>query len=481
MLDKIKALETIAKGLEPNASERKIIRNAVVNYSEEFIENIEQINAYQITKDKGRGILNLPIEEGGKTIDTLVEAVKANVDYPGLNPASGGHLAYIPGGGIYPASLGDYLADITNRYAGVFYANPGAVRVENQLIRWMCDLFSFPKEAGGNLTSGGSIANLIAIVAARDHYQLKAKDFEHVVIYSTAQVHHCTRKSIKIAGLYDAIQRIVPMDEQFRMDANALQEAIEEDKANGLIPFLVMASAGTTDVGAIDPLEALADICTTNNLWFHVDGAYGGFFILTEEIKAKFKGIERADSIVIDPHKGLFLPYGSGAVLVRNAKWLYDSQHMEASYMQDTFDDIEELSPADLSPELTKPFRGLRLWLPLQLFGVAPFRAGLSEKIWLCRYFYQEVQKIDGFEVGPYPELSVMTYRFVPKEGDANAYNLDLINRVKAEGSVFLSSTTINGIVYLRLAVLAFRTHLHTINKCLKVLKQLTQNTVAAI
>jgi len=265
------------------------------------------------------------------------------------------------------------------------------------------------------------------------------------------------------------------MDNHFRMNPQALEKAIEEDKKNGLLPFMIIASAGTTDTGSIDPLEHIAAICKNHNLWFHVDAAYGGFFILTDEIKDKFKGIEQADSIVIDPHKGLFLPYGSGAVLVRNAKWLYDSQHMDASYMQDTFDDIEELSPADLSPELTKPFRGLRMWLPLQLLGVAPFRACLEEKIWLCRYFYEEIQKIEGFEVGPYPELSVMMYRFVPKEGDANSYNLDLVNRVKEEGSVFLSSTTINGIVYLRLAVLAFRTHLHTIDKCLEVLRKLTE------
>ncbi|MBL4648859.1 MAG: amino acid decarboxylase, partial [Aureispira sp.] len=244
---------------------------------------------------------------------------------------------------------------------------------------------------------------------------------------------------------------------------------------NGLIPFMVMASAGTTDTGAIDPLEAIADICQAEELWFHVDGAYGGFFVLSEEVKAKFKGIERADSIVIDPHKGLFLPYGSGALLIRNVKWLYDSQYMGANYLQDSFDDIEEISPADLSPELTKPFRGLRLWLPLQLFGVAPFRASLTEKIWLCRYFYEAIQKIDGFEVGHYPDLSVMTYRYVPKTGDANAYNLDLNNRVKEEGSVFISSTTINGLVYLRLAVLSFRTHLQTINRLLEVLQTLTK------
>lgn len=451
------------------------MRTAVVEYSENFLHNIDQLKAYQTTADKGKALWEHPITEEGISIHQALEILTYNVDRPGLNPASGGHIAYIPGGGLYPSSLGDYLADITNRYAGVFYASPGAVRLENMLLDWMCRLFGFPKGAGGNLTSGGSMANLIAVVTARDHGQFKAKDFDKLVIYSTAQAHHCTKKAIKISGLAEAIQRNIPMDTYYKLDAQALAQAIVQDKKAGLIPFMVIASAGTTDTGAIDPLNAIADICQEEEIWFHVDGAYGGFFILTDEAKTQLQGIERADSIVIDPHKGLFLPYGSGAVLVRNAKWLYDSQHMEANYLQDAFDDIEELSPADLSPELTKPFRGLRMWLPLQLFGLAPFRSALSEKIWLCRYFYEEIQKIEGFEVGNYPDLSVMIYRFLPPQGDANAYNLDLVNQVKEDGQVFISSTTIDGIVYLRLAVLSFRTHLSTIQTLLKVLQKLTQ------
>jgi glutamate/tyrosine decarboxylase-like PLP-dependent enzyme len=404
-------------------------------------------------------------------MEQLLSLIAKNVDRPGLNPASGGHIAYIPGGGIYPSALGDYMADVTNRYAGVFYGGPGAVRMENILIRWLCDLFGLPKEAGGNLTSGGSIANLIGVVTARDYRGLKGVDFHKTVIYTSQQAHHCTTKAVKISGLQEAIIRNIPLDEHFRMNPAELLKAIQRDKASGLIPFMVIASAGTTDTGAIDPLDTIADICASEEVWFHVDAAYGGFFILTPECKADFKGIERADSIVIDPHKGLFLPYGSGVVLVRNAKQLYDSQHMAANYMQDTYEDVEELSPADMSPELTKPFRGMRLWLPLQLFGVAPFRACLSEKIWLCRYFYEEIQKL-GFEVGPYPELSVMIFRYVPEGKDANQFNLDLQEAVRQDGRVFLSSTTIDGTIYIRLAVLSFRTHLTTIDTCLAILKE---------
>ena len=473
ILSKLAQLEKLSRQLDPNLDQRKAWREAVNTYSDDFLDNIESIKAYIVTEDKGRAIYDSPIGEA-KSIEELLKVIEYNVDRPGLNPASGGHLAYIPGGGLYPAALGDYLADIFNRYAGVFYGSPGAVRMENQLLDWLCQVMGYPTTAAGNLTSGGSIANQIAIGAARDAKKLKAADFHRSVIYTTKQVHHCVHKSLNMVGMREAVKRFIPMDSDFRMDVSVLKTQIEADIKEGLLPFMVIASAGTTDVGAVDPLDAIADICEASDIWFHVDGAYGGFFIMADETKALFKGIERADSMVVDPHKGLFLPYGTGAVLVKDGQKLFESQHMEASYLQDAYFDTEEISPADLSPELTKHFRGMRLWLPLQLFGVETFKAALAEKLWLTRYFYEEIQKL-GFEVGPYPQLSVMTYRFVPKSGDANEFNAWLVEEVRKDGRVFLSSTMIEGVFFLRLAVLSFRTHLSTINTCLEILKNLTK------
>lgn len=471
ILEKLKILENESRKLDPEPTLRNHWRKSVADYSDSFLDNIEHIKAYVVSEDRGRDIYNMPIGEP-KTIEALLDVLAYNVDRPGLNPASGGHLAYIPGGGLFPSALGDYLADVFNRYAGMFFGSPGAVRMENQLIHWLCSQMGYPDTASGNLSSGGSIANMTAICTARDAKNLQAADFSKVVIYSTAQVHHCVHKSINMVGLREAVKRKVPMDSDFRMDPIALKRQILSDIASGLKPFMVIASAGTTDVGAVDPLDAIADICAELDLWFHVDAAYGGFFIMTDEVKSLFKGIERSDSLVIDPHKGLFLPYGTGAVLVRNGQKLFESQHMMASYLQDAYFDVEEVSPADLSPELTKHFRGLRLWLPLQLYGVETFRAALSEKIWLTRFFYEEIQKIEGFEVGPYPQLSVMTYRYVPETGDANAFNARLVEEVRNDGRVFLSSTMIDGVFYIRLAVLSFRTHLSTIQTCLQVLQE---------
>jgi glutamate/tyrosine decarboxylase-like PLP-dependent enzyme len=239
---------------------------------------------------------------------------------------------------------------------------------------------------------------------------------------------------------------------------------------------LVVASAGTTDTGAIDPLDRIADLCKAHGLWLHVDAAYGGFFLLAEDqdlegrsIAQRFAGISQADSIAIDPHKGLFLSYGLGAVLIRDVDALKRSHYYLANYMQDTVAALDEPSPADLSPELTKHFRGLRMWLPLQLLGTGPFRAALQEKLELCRLFYREISQ-RGFEVGPPPELSVCIYRYVPKQGDSDQFNRRLVEEVHRDGTVFISSTTINGQVWLRLAVLSFRTHLRQIDYLLEFL-----------
>ena len=471
MLEKIKILEKSSRLLEPKAGQRADWNKSVQVYADQFLNRIENAKAYHVEDEKGIHLLDFPISDDARSIDELMQIVEENVDAPALNPASGGHLAYIPGGGVFATALGDYLAAVTNRYAGVFFASPGAVRMENLLLRWMCKIVGFPETALGNLTSGGSIANLMAITTARDHMKIRARDIENAVIYLTHQAHHSIQKAIRIAGLNEARLSYVAVDDRFRMDVKALESAIKKDIKSGFKPFLVVSSAGTTDTGAIDPMDKIASVAKKYGLWNHVDAAYGGFFVLADEVKDAFKGIEEADSITIDPHKGLFLAYGTGAVLIKNVEALNHTNSYQANYMQDVIGEAAEPSPANLSPELTKHFRGMRMWLPLQLFGLRPFKAAISEKIWLCRYFYQEVQKL-GFEVGPEPELSVAIYRYVPKNGDANAFNAKIVEMVREDGRVFLSSTTIDDVFWIRLAVLCFRTHLNTIKLCLQILKE---------
>lgn len=471
--DQIRSLQAISEALEPSEKQRNTYVAEVQAYANQFINELPDQKAY--TSDhETKGSLGL--SKRPKQLSELLQLYQKEVATKGITAASGGHLGYIPGGGIYTSALADYIADITNEYTGMYYASPGGVTIENELIDWMKGLFGFPTSAIGNLTSGGSIANLIALTAARDKYKVKGAAIEQSVIYVSEQVHHCIHKALRIIGLEDVIIRHIALDDRSRIHPAALNEAIKKDLTAHLNPFLVIASAGTTDTGAIDPLDTIATLAEDHQLWFHVDGAYGGFFMLTDEKKDAFKGIERADSLVIDPHKGLFLPYGLGAVLVKDQQAVFKSHHYTANYMQDALQDDFPVNPADVSPELTKHFRGLRLWLPLQLHGIEPFKACLQEKLLLTQYFREQLI-VRGFEVGPEPELSVSYFWRAGKDlASENTFNQALMKEIHHSGEVFLSSTNIRGRFVIRIAILSFRTKLETIEKALQMIDTALQN-----
>ncbi len=405
----------------------------------------------------------------------LIERFDASVVQPGLLPSHPGHLGYIPGGGLFASALADYLAAITNEYAGIRFVGPGAVIMEDLVLEWMARATGYPESADGTLTSGGSVASLVAVVTARDASGLRARDYERAVVYATRHMHHCVNKAIRVAGMGEAVQREIGVDERLRMRPGALARQIAADRAEGLRPWLVVGSAGTADTGAIDPLDEIARVAAREDLWFHVDGAYGGFFAMLDEIRPALAGMERADSLVLDPHKGMFLPYGTGTVLVRDAGALQRAHAGDGAYLQDgARAEAEGRSPAAVSPELTRHFRALRLWLPLMLHGEDAFRAALREKLALARHFHRRVGAL-GFEVGPPPQLTVVPFRRIPARGDANAFNRAIIEEVQRDGRVFISSTTIDGRFVLRMVALAFRTHLDTIELALEVLAEAVQ------
>lgn len=471
-MQRLEQLENIARLLDPDAVSREQLTQHVIAYANDFLDGIPHAPAYWAHPANGRGLYDSPIAEQGIGIAQSLQLLGENVDSIGINATSGRYLGYIPGGGLYHAALGDYLAAVGNQYAGLFFAGPGAVRIENMLVRWMADTVGYPATAGGNLTSGGSLANLTAIVTARDAHAIAPEKISRSVVYVTQHAHHCIHKALHVAGLRSCIRRVVPVDARYRMDPVALNQAILADQKAGLQPWLTVATAGTTNTGAVDPLSAIADVAASHGLWFHVDGAYGAFFALCSEGQAVLGGMDRSDSLALDPHKTLFLPYGSGAVLVRERTRLYAAFNAGADYLPDSLDEVDEPSPADLSPELTRHFRGLRLWLPLKVLGVAPFRAALSEKIQLARHFYERIKGIDGFEVGPYPDLSLVIYRYRPKRGNPDQFNQRLMQAVQDDGRVFISSTRVDNKLVLRAAIVCFRTHLDEVEEALDVLER---------
>jgi len=472
LIEKIKQYEAASGVIEPGAGRRRELLEEVNDYTEAFLESIHARNAYRKEGLDGAGIRESGIAEEGLDMEQVLRLYRDNVEQQGITTVSGKFMGYIAPCSMYYSALGDYIAAVTDPFCTDYSASPGAVEMERTLLDWMRDLVAYPGGTRGNLASGGSIATLICLVTARLAHGLKARNFERTVIYVTELTHHCLRKGLHVAGMGESIIRKVAVDDGYGMRADALAQAIENDRAAGLIPWLVVGSTGTTDLGNIDPLDAIADVAEAEGIWFHVDGAYGGFFILSELVKDSFRGVERSDSIVMNPHKTLYTPFGTGAALVKDGALLYQAHHHTASYLQDNYLEQDEPSPADLGPELTRHFRALRLWLPLKLVGVAPFRAALNEKILLTRYAYERMAEQEGFEMGPYPELSTFAFRYLPAEGDADDFNRRLIAALRLDGRIFLSSTVLDGKYMIRVNVLSYRTHLETMDLALEVIYQ---------
>ena len=368
-------LEREAAPLHADAGRRRELAAAVLAYAEQQIAAIEQDPPVSHAK---LDLAELALAEEPLELRQVLDRLARNVDAGGQQPSSGKFFAYLPGGNLYESALADFLAAVGGRYSARASVAAGAVRVENEVLAWLARVLGMPAGCAGNLTSGGSLANFIALVTAREAAGVRALNVPRTVVYATEQAHHSLAKGLRIAGLGETLQRCVPMDAGYRMDAGALAARVAVDRAAGLTAWLLLASAGTTETGAIDPLAALAEVAARERLWLHVDAAYGGLFALTESGKRALAGLERADSVVVDPHKGMFLPWGVGAVLCRDRAAMQAAFAFEASYIPDRASLEQELSPTHVSPELSRPFRGLRVWLPLALLGTRPFAAALE-------------------------------------------------------------------------------------------------------
>ncbi|MFL6246191.1 MAG: pyridoxal phosphate-dependent decarboxylase family protein [Thermoanaerobaculia bacterium] len=407
-----------------------------------------------------------PLPRRGQTFASLLDFLFEDAIPRSFNAAGPGYLAYVPGGGIFHSAVADLIADAVNRYVGVCAAAPALVQLEANVIRWFCDILRFPQGAGGVLTSGGSLANFTAIVTAR-----KAKlpdDFLRGTLYCSNQIHHSFQKAANLAGFPFANIRELPVDEHFRIRIDALREAIARDRAEGWTPFLIAGSAGTTPTGAVDDLAAMAAVAREEQLWFHVDGAYGALFMLTERGRATLRGLEDADSVILDPHKTLFLPFGTGAVLVRVARTLRRAHSSHADYLPDMQQEDELVDFCEISPELSRDFRGLRVWLPLKLFGIEPFREQLDEKLDLIEYTLEELRRIDGLEIIAEPQLTILAFRLVRDGADLNALNRELIERINARKRVMLTPAILDGKFVIRIAIVSHRTHRDRIEMALE-------------
>jgi aromatic-L-amino-acid/L-tryptophan decarboxylase len=452
--------------LEPGPEEMRAMAESTGRFLERFIEDLPAAPAVDLEgaverAREGRG----PAPDRGRPFDDLLDQVWRSAE-KAFNTAGPGYLAYIPGGGLYAAALAEFLAAGLNRYVGMWNASPGLAQIEWTALRWLGELFGYPDEMRGITTTGGSLSNFSAIVAAR--VDRLGEDFLDGTMYTTEQTHASVTKSARLAGFPERGIRTVPTDPGLRMDVDALRSMVKADREAGRRPFLVVPSAGTTNTGAVDPIGDAVALAGEEGLWTHVDAAYGGFFHLTERGRRRFRGIEDADSITLDPHKAMFLPYGTGVLLVREGRRLREAHVVSGAYLQDLGAEEEIPNFTEYSPELSRSFRGLSIWLPIQLHGLDAFRAALEEKLDLAGYVYDELRDIPGLDVPWEPELSTVAFRLTDGDDDRNAA---LLERINASRRVFLSSTRIEGRYWIRVCIVSHRTHRDRIEEAVEIIR----------
>jgi aromatic-L-amino-acid/L-tryptophan decarboxylase len=402
--------------------------------------------------------------------DALLEHLFAELVPRSFNSAGPGYLAYIPGGGLFPAALADFIADGINRYTGVWQAAPALVQLEANVLDWLRDWMQFPPTARGLLTTGGSMANFNAIVAARERHL--GGDLRSGVLYASTQVHHSVLKSAKLAGILPDRVRSVAVDRSFRMRADHLSEAIHEDRARGLVPFMVVSTAGTTNTGAVDPLRDITATCRDEGLWHHVDGAYGAFFHAVPALRGLLDGLPDVDSLTLDPHKGLFLPYGTGALLVRDGSALREAHHATAGYLPDQPDAHEFYDPSSHGPDLSRGFPGFRVWLCVKLLGARRLLAAICEKRELAVEAAGRIARVPGIIVDAPPQLSLFAFHVSRPGGrieDENRATRRLLDIVNARQHVMITGCTVDdGRFLARVCVLSFRTRQERIDRCVE-------------
>lgn len=368
----------------------------------------------------------------------------------GWDKTSGGNFSFIPSGSLDSGTIAALLAAGANSFTGAAFEAPAMVAMEEGILRWMADLFGLPSQAGGLLLSGGSLANQTAIVTARS----RARDAGRRTMYASDRVHHSVVKAAHLVGIPSEAIRTVGTDADGRCDTTALENVIEADIATGQTPFLIVGVAGSTDTGSIDPLERLADIAARAGAWFHVDAAYGGFFALTERGRERLSGIDRADSVTVDAHKGLFLPYSVGALVVRDPDTLVDSHEGWGSYLRG-IPTVEGLPHYfQRGPELTRPNRAALIWIPLQMHGTVAVANELDRMLDLAEFAHRRLSSIPRIVVGPTPAMSIVTFRASTSDETTDG----IVSALHATGRFQVSTTTIDGHAMIRFAFLSPRT-----------------------
>jgi len=448
--------------LSPEAYGRTLAR--VQHLAEAYLRGLPERAAFRRPPDDViRRFESAPLPRRGTPADAILDDVARDILPYSLGIGHPRWWGYVRASASPLGMAADLLAaTMNNNCSGSAQI---ATFVEMTVMRWLAELVGYPADAGGLLTSGGSAANFVALAAMREAKLPGTRvtglpgSAVRPVVYVTPETHSCIRRAVELLGFGSDSLRLLPPDADLCMDPGALAAAVAEDRAAGRHPLCVVATAGTVNAGAIDPLDAIRDVARREDLWFHVDGAYGAIGAALPELAARYTGMADADSLTIDPHKWLYVPYEAGAVLVRDRNALTRAFATKADYLEV---DEEDYFSGPLwfyqqGPQLSRAFRALKVWCVMRELGVEGFRALWRNDLAVAAELRRAVATHPRLEpVGP-SGLSIVCFRYVPRHANADTLNRKLVNRIQQDGRLFVSGTLVRGTYALRAAILNFR------------------------
>jgi aromatic-L-amino-acid decarboxylase len=448
-----------------------------------LVEHFQKLPEKPVTRRADRPTLETRLREAIpehgsnalEVLDRLQRDVFSNImhtDHPRF-------FAFVPSPSNFVSVMADALASGFNVFAGTWLEASGPAQIELVTIDWLRQACGLPDSAGGLFVSGGSMANMTALAAAR-HIKLGNRT-EGAVVYFSDQTHSSIERGLRVLGFQDNQTRKIQSDDRFRLDLSALESKVKTDRAAGRVPFCVVANAGTTNTGAIDPLLALADYCHQEELWLHVDGAYGAAAVFCGRGQALLDGLARVDSLSLDPHKWLFQPYEIGCVLVREERWLKEAFHILPEYLADIEGKEGEVNFCDRGIQLTRGFRALKLWMSLQVFGLSGFQEALSRGFEMAEVAEAAVHGLSNWEVVTPAQMGIVTFRCI-LEGlspeKLNWLNRELVDEMIADGFAMISSTVLRGQTVLRMCTINPRTTEADVRETVKRLDDMSKRVL---
>jgi glutamate/tyrosine decarboxylase-like PLP-dependent enzyme len=441
-----------------------------------LVEHFTTLPEKSVTRTASRTTMEKVIQaefpEKGIPIDAVLEQVREKIFSHIMHLDHPRFFAFVPSPSNFVSAMAEALIAGYNSFAGTWLESPGPGQIELNTIEWLRQEIGLPLSAGGLFVSGGSMANLTALAVAR---KILLDDKAHTaLIYFSDQTHSSVERALRILGFSEEQMRKLPCDEGFRLRLSDLEQAVFDDRAHGKHPFCVVANAGTTNTGAIDPLPELADFCEQEGLWLHADGAYGASVILCEQGKKLLKGLERVHSLAIDPHKWLFQPYEMGCVLVRDFRHLRHTFHILPEYLKDIEQTEQEVNFCEYGVQLTRSFRALKLWLSLNIFGVEAFREAVEKGFRLAEYAEEVLRNHECFKIVTPAQMAIITFRYhVPglSETDLDSVNEKIVDAMIARQFAMISTTRLKGHTVLRMCTINPRTTPDDISATIDVIK----------